>query len=129
MAEQRVFSDLDLTFAKHPVTSDVSKKTKENAIIGSVKNLILTRFGERPFNPILGSNINALLFEPMDPVTASILSKEIESVIKNFEPRASIQDIRVTPDYDNNRYDIRLSFFILNSFKPITINLFLARSR
>lgn len=129
MAEQRVFSDLDLTFTKHPVTKDVSKKIKDNAIIASVKHLILTRFYERPFNPTLGSNISQLLFEPVDFVTASILSKEITMTLRNFEPRVSINEIIVTPDNENQRYDVSLKFFIVNSPRPITVNLFLNRLR
>ena len=129
MAEQRVFSDLDLAFTKHPVTKDVSKKVKEQAIIGAVKNLLLTGFYERPFNPTLGSNISKLLFEPVDFVTASILSKEITTTISNYEPRVSIKEVIVTPDIDNYRYEVNLKFFIINSVKPTTITLFLNRLR
>ena len=129
MAEQRVFSDLDLAFTKHPVTKDVSKKVKDQAIIGAVRNLLLTGFYERPFNPILGSNISKLLFEPIDFVTASILSKEITTTLTNFEPRVSIKEVIVTPDIDNLRYSVNLKFFIVNSPKPITITLFLNRLR
>ena len=129
MAEQRVFSDLDLTFAKHPVTKDVSKKVKDQAVIASVRNLLLTKFYERPFNPTLGSNIMQLLFEPIDFVTASILSKEITTTLNNYEPRVNISKITVTPDEDNYRYEVSLTFFIVNSIKPITITLFLNRLR
>jgi phage baseplate assembly protein W len=129
MSEQRIFSDIDLTFAKHPVTKDVSKKVKDAAIIGALRNLLMTRFYERPFNPNLGSNINQLLFEPVDFVTASILSKEINTTISNFEPRVSIKEIIVTPNNEEQRYDVTLTFFIINSVKPITITLFLNRLR
>lgn len=129
MAEQRVFSDLDLTFTKHPVTKDVSKKVKEQAIIASVRNLLLTGFYERPFKPNLGSNISKLLFEPVDFVTASILSKEITTTLTNYEPRVSIKEVIVTPDIDNYRYELKLKFFIVNSVKPTTITLFLNRLR
>ena len=129
MAEQRVFSDLDLTFTKHPVTKDVSKKVKDQAIISAVRNLLLTGFYERPFKPTLGSNISKLLFEPIDFVTASILSKEITTTITNYEPRVSINEVIVTPDIDNYRYEVSLKFFIINSVKPTTITLFLNRLR
>lgn len=129
MAEQRVFSDLDLTFAKHPVTKDVSKKVKDQAVIASVRNLLLTKFYERPFKPTLGSNISQLLFEPVDFVTASILSKEITTTLTNYEPRVSIKEVIVTPDIDNYRYEVSLKFFIVNSVKPITVTLFLNRLR
>lgn len=129
MPEQRIFSDIDLTFAKHPVTKDVSKKVKDAAVIGALRNLLMTRFYERPFKPNLGSNINQLLFEPVDFVTSSILSKEIATTINNFEPRVSIREIVVTPNNEQQRYDVTLTFFIVNSVKPITITLFLNRLR
>lgn len=127
--EQRVFSDLDLAFSKHPVTDDVTRKTKENAVIASVKNLLNTNFFERPFNPTLGSNITALLFEPVDDVTASILQKEILTTLTNYEPRAKIDELLVTADPDNNRFDVTLRFYIINSIKPVVVNLFLNRLR
>jgi len=129
MPEQRIFSDIDLTFAKHPVTKDVSKKVKDAAVIGALRNLLMTRFYERPFKPNLGSNISQLLFEPVDFVTSSILSKEIATTINNFEPRVSIREIVVTPNNEQQRYDVTLTFFIVNSVKPITITLFLNRLR
>lgn len=126
---QRIFSDLDLDFGKHPTTKDVLRKTKENAIIASVKNLILTNRNERPFNPKIGSNINAMLFEPLDELTASILMAEIRMLISNYEPRVRIENVQVTPDYDRNGFNVILKFSVINSLKPITVNVFLNRLR
>ena len=127
--EQRVYSDIDLDFKAHPITKDVLRKTKEYAVIQSVKNLMQTNYYERPFNPLLGSNIRAMLFEPADGLTATILNKEIVTLITNYEPRVKIDDLQVNADPDNDRYEVILRFYILNSIKPITINLFLNRLR
>jgi phage baseplate assembly protein W len=128
-AEERAFSDLDLNFTKHPITKDVARKTGYNAIIASLKNLINTNFYERPFNPKLGSNIRGLLFEPLDPLTGTVLQKELKILIDNYEPRVSVRDIQVVADYDRNAYQVTLTFFTVNSTEPLRTVLFLNRLR
>jgi phage baseplate assembly protein W len=127
--ETRIYSDLDLNFTKHPVTKDVARKTKENAVIASVKNILYTNYNERPFNPRFGSNIRGLLFEPVDSITATNLDKEIRVSLLNYEPRIKIDALQCNPNYDQNGYDVYLRFYILNSIRPITINVFLDRLR
>jgi phage baseplate assembly protein W len=127
--ETRIYSDLDLNFTKHPITKDVARKTKENAIIASVKNILYTNYNERPFNPSFGSNIKGILFEPVDNITAIDLDTEIRLALTNYEPRIKIDALQCNPDYDNNGYQIYLRFFLLNSIKPITISVFLERLR
>jgi phage baseplate assembly protein W len=125
----RKYKDLDLAFTKHPVRGDINKHIDEIAVINSIKNLILTNHYEKPFHPEVGSGVKALLFELMDGVTARILEKEIEQVIENFEPRVKIKKITASPDFDNNRYSVSMSFLIVNKTDPITINFFLERER
>ena len=125
----RTFSDLDLNFTKHPVRKDVNTLTAERAVIGSVKNLILTNHYERPFQPDLGSNLRRMLFENMDSIQAAALEREISEVITNFEPRAKIQNVTANPKYDENGYEVEMTFFILNLTAPVTINFFLERIR
>ena len=127
--EERTFSDLDLNFTKHPITKDVARKTGNNAIIGALKNLVLTNFYERPFNPKFGSNIRAMLFEPLDPITGSILQKEIKILIQNYEPRVSLRDVQVVADFDRNSYQVTITFFTVNSTAPLRAVLFLNRLR
>lgn len=129
MASSRIFTDLDLAFTKHPITKDVSLKTKENAIIQSMKNLLLTNYNERLFNPKLGSNIRKLLFEPIDAITASILNTEVQNAITNFEPRVYIDEVQVIPNEMEDGYNVTLKFYVNNSIKPITVALFLNRLR
>jgi phage baseplate assembly protein W len=128
MAE-RIFADLDLSFGKHPVTKDVLRKTKDNAVIASLKNLIYTNFYERKFNPTIGSNIQALLFSPIDSITASVMQKEILTMIANFEPRVKVDELRVDADPDNYGFNVVIRFYVLNSLKPVQISLFLNRVR
>ena len=125
----RKFSDLDLDFSAHPVTKDVVKKLNDNAIAGSIRNLLLTSHYERLFNPELGSNLKKMLFEPIDNITTSIIQGMILQTIKNYEPRVTIEDVIATPDYDNDRYDIKIVFFVNNTLEPITVSFFLERVR
>ena len=123
------YSDLDLNFTIHPVKKDINRYTNETAVVNSIKNLILTNHYERPFQPDIGSNVRRLLFENMDTVTATTLEKEIEQTIRNYEPRANISKLNVSPDYDNNGFKVYMEFYVVNRTTPITINFFLERIR
>jgi phage baseplate assembly protein W len=126
---QKVYSDLDLTFNRVPVTNDVALRYNDQAVIASVRNLLLTNFYERPFQPNLGSNINAILFEQADVITSNILENEIKNVISNFEPRIKINFINIQPSPDENSFNLTMSFFIGNNTTPTNVNMLLQRSR
>jgi phage baseplate assembly protein W len=125
----RQYSDLDLNFTVHPVRKDINRNLGDMAVINSVKNLILTNHYEKPFHPEIGSNIQRLLFENMDDITASNIEREIEQTLNNFEPRVRVSKIQVSPDFDNNTYNVGMEFYIINRTEPITINFFLQRVR
>ncbi len=127
--EVRTYKDLDLNFTAHPVTKDVVKRTGNAAIIGALRNLILTNLYEKPFQPTFGSRIRNLLFEDISFITANMLQSEIQSVIQNFEPRVSVDAIRVEGQPEENRYAVTLRFYINNLQNPVTINLFLEKVR
>ena len=124
-----IYSDLDLTFNLVPGTKDVARSFDDQAVIRSIRNLLLTNFYERPFQPNLGGNIDRLLFEPANNLTASLIKNEIQNVITNYEPRAKIDNIVVNADIDNNSFVISLSFYIGNNTLPTSVNLLLERSR
>jgi len=127
--ETRIFSDLDLNFSKHPVKKDVTLKLNEHAISSSVRNIILTNFGERRFIPKFGSGVYSLLFEPLDDMTASNIKDEILNALQNFERRIQIDLINVEPNFQNNGFDVTIRFFLLNIATPFSIGLFLQRLR
>lgn len=125
----RIFSDLDLNFTAHPVTGDIVRRYDEDAIKQSVKNLLLTRNFERPFHSEIGSPIRQLLFETPGPMFAIMLQRAIADVINNFEPRVNIIDITVNDSLDSNEVYITLEFTILNTVRPLTLDLTLERTR
>jgi phage baseplate assembly protein W len=123
------YSDLDLDFLAHPATGDVMKKVGPESIKRSVRNLILTNFYDRPFRPYIGSNAQKILFDNANPLTAGFLKDAIEEVIENYEPRIKLLMVQVKFDYDNNGYEVRLQYQILNTNTPIVTTLFLERIR
>lgn len=127
--QQHLYSDLDIRFLAQPVTKDISMSYDEQAVIRSIKNLLLTSPGERPFNPTIGSQINELLFEPITPLTGNLLKNEIVRTITNYEPRATIASIDITITPDQNSYSVAMFFYIGNQTSPTGVNLILKRAR
>ena len=125
----RQYKDLDLAFTKHPIKKDVNKHVDDMAVINSVKNLISTSRYERLFQPEIGSSVRSLLFEPMDTITASALKRAIVETLRNYEPRVTVDEVSVSPDYDNNTYSVGMTFTIINRTEPIIIQFFLQRDR
>ena len=125
---KRKFVDVDLSFAKHPITNDISKKTNENAIISSLKNLVLTKMYSRPFHPELSSQVHSMLFEPLTSGSIETLKKTIYYVISNFEPRVEVLLIDANPSYDESQVNITLIFRIIGIEDTITTQFFLKRS-
>lgn len=124
-----IYSDIDFTFTKKPVVGDVALSYDNQAVIRSIRNLLSTRHYERPFNPDLGSNMDALLFEMVSPLTANALKNEITVTIQNYERRATIKDVVVTAQPDKNAYEATITFYIENATLPTTVTLLLERNR
>ena len=126
----RQWSDLDLFFSKNSTTEDVSKVTDITAVKRSIRNLILTNHYEKPFHPEIGSGVRGMLFELMSPLTAHVLTKNIENVITNFEPRARLVGVRASPDLDRNEYEVTIEFYVVNTpTELVDLTIFLERLR
>ena len=125
----KIFSDLDLSFNKHPVTGDIGAKFNEQAVKNSIKNLVLTRHYERPFRSEIGSNIDNMLFELATPALAAILKQEIINLIRNFEPRVDQLEVEVSFSPDNNYILVKIIFTIVMTTSPIVLEFTLDRTR
>lgn len=125
----RIFSDIDINFMAHPATGDVARKFDENAIKQSVKNLVLTQNYERPFHPEIGSQIRGLLFEPYSPALSNTLRRAITDTITNFEPRVRLLDVIVTASPDTNSIYVSIEFTIINTLRPLSVDITLTRTR
>ena len=109
----RGFKDLSMSFQVNPINSDLIATKNETAIARSVRNLVITRPGERFFNPNLGSKVYETLFDNMDEISASIIQDEIRDTIDNYEPRVELIEVIVDPDYDNNAFDVVIKYNII----------------
>ena len=110
----RQYTDLDLFFGIK-TNNDVNKVTDIQAVKRSIRNLVLLNAYEKPFHPEIAGGVREMLFENMTPVTAIIVARKIEDVIKNFEPRARLVAVRATPDLDRNAYELTVEFYIVNA--------------
>ena len=126
----QTFKDLSVTFKKHPVSDDLISVKDKAAIAQSITALLLTVKGERPFRPDLGSNISRMLFEPLDYGSAGLIRGEIANCLAKYEPRITVDNIRCTPNDEDNGYDIELSYIIVGrDDAPVNVEFFLERTR
>ena len=109
------YKDLNLNFARHPITKDITPITDAAAVKRSVRNLVQYGHYEKPFHPEIGSGVRDILFENMTPITANALQRKIQDTIKNFEPRALLAAVEVIPNLDNNRYEVIVEFYLQNA--------------
>ena len=126
---KRVFSDLNLDFQNNSATKDITKITDVEAVKRSVRNLINTNHYEKPFHPEIGSNLRGLLFENITAQISHYMSKQIELLIKNYEPRCRMVEVVNRPDMDRNGYSVSVSFYVVNTPDPIQVETFLERLR
>ncbi len=108
----RAFKDISLSFNRHPVTNDVTVLKNEDAIKKSVINLCRTRINERFFNELLGTSIEDSLFELNGDDIASFLEREITVLLKNYEPRIRLTNVRAESAVDSNELLIRIEYDI-----------------
>ena len=126
----RAFKDINLSFKRHPVTNDVLTIRDEDAIKRSVKNIIFTILGEKPFEPNFGSVINESLFDLNTNLSEIRVSDEIRSSLLNYEPRISNIDVTVTVAPDTNEMNCTVQYEIVGLSTPpqeVDVLLFPAR--
>lgn len=129
MANNSRYVDFDLNFEPHPVTGDVSILKDTEAVKRSVRNLVLHKPYDTPFEPEKGSKVTAYLFEQISPLTAMALKDEIQLLITNYEPRAEVIDISVYANLDDNGYEVTIMFNVINIPDVIQLDFFLERLR
>ena len=116
MPAQRVsksFKDLSMSFKFNPLSGDLIDLKNENAIARAVRNIVLTSPGEKLFNPEFGSSVSEILFENVDDITAISIQDEIRSSLSNYEPRVELIDVKVDPNFDENQFDVLITYRII----------------
>ena len=111
----RQYSDLDLFFGKKTSDNDISKVTDVEAVKRSIRNLVQLNVYDKPFHPEVSGGVREMLFENMTPLISTIIARQIEDVIENFEPRARLVSVRALPDLDRNAYEVQVAFYVVNT--------------
>ena len=124
-----IYSDFKKDLSISPLSNDLSLFKNEDAVKESIKNLVLTDRGERLMQPNLGGNIRAMLFENMSPAGLRLIEDQVRTVIEIYEPRATLLDVIVKGNLDDNAVRVTVKFFITNQEQPIELNVFLERTR
>ena len=125
----RIYSDIDFTFTKKPVTADIALSYDVQSVTRSIRNLLNTQNYDRLFNPDLGSQITGLLFENISPIVAVTMEGLVKNLIKAYEPRANVQSVTVNAMPDTNAYKVTITFYIENATQPTTTTILLERNR
>ena len=112
------FKDISMTFQANPLNFDLIGLKNENAIARSVKNIVFTLPGEKFFDEDFGSNISASLFENIDDISADLIVDEITNSINNYEPRVDLIDVKAFPNFDNNQFDVIITYNIIGAELP-----------
>ena len=123
MPAQRVsksFKDISMSFKFSPLSGDLITLKNENAIARAVRNIVLTTPGEKLFDPDFGSSVSEILFENVDDITAVAIQDEIKSSLQNYEPRVEIIDVIVDPNFDENQFDVVITYRIVGVDIPPT---------
>ena len=125
----KIFKDLNLDFQQNTATKDIQKITDVESVKRSVRNLLSTNHYEKPFHPEIGSNLRAMLFELMTPQMNHVITKQIENLINNYEPRCNLIEVFTQPRFDRNGYSVQISFRVNNHQEPVIVESFLERLR
>lgn len=109
--ESRTYRDISLSLSKNPVTGDINILKDDVAIKNAVKNIILTKPGEKLYEPNFGSRVTDLLFEPIDFIILDEIKVEIYRVLDLYEPRITVQNVTLT-EVDNYQIDCTIEYKI-----------------
>ena len=124
------FKDISLSFKKHPVTRDVLTLKNEDAIKRSVQNLVRIVRGEVFFNELIGTRLSGSLFELANSDYIDPMKTEIETVIKNFEPRVKLTDVNFNSFPDQNAIEVIINYDIIGLSAPTqSVNFILEPTR
>ena len=112
------FKDISMTFQSNPLNDDLIAIKNENAIARSLRNIVFTTPGEKFFNESFGSRITESLFDNIDEITATIIVDEIRESIETYEDRVQLVDVIADPNFENNSFDLTITYEIIGRNVP-----------
>lgn len=125
--KSRSFKDVGMNFRLNANTKDVAAVINDNAIKQSIRNLILTVPGEKPFQPSIGSRVSELLFEPLDNFTSDAVRQEVINTIQQYEPRVTLTSVKINTRFSENAFDVVIEYKIVGLPTVETIEFVLKR--
>ena len=114
----RGFKDISMTFQSNPLNRDLIAIKNENAIARSLRNIVFTTPGEKFFNESFGSKITESVFENIDEINAAVIADEIREAIDIYEPRVELDSVKAYPDFDNNGFDVIITYDVVGTSIP-----------
>lgn len=127
-SRRKEYKDIDLSFTAKP-NGEIFVKKEAAAVKQAVKNLILTDYFEKPFEPFYGGNIRALLFELADDEVEEETRENIIRAINAYEPRAIVREVSVSYQEERNSISIYIEFQVINTEEVVTFTTSLSRLR
>ena len=124
-----LFSDFLSDLTPHPITRDLTRYKNDQSIKQSIKNLVLTNYGERFFQPNIGSAVNRSLFEPDDAFLENDIVDSVTRTILTSEPRVNLVNVSVSPSDIENSISINIVFYIINNTQLQSVDVILRRVR
>ena len=124
----KIYKDIDLTFANKP-SGEIFKKEDAAAVKQAVKNLMLTNYFEKPFQPLFGGNLREMLFDLADDDAEEDIEDRIKNAINVFEPRAQALNVIATATPDRNSIRVTVEFRVINTQETVAVTTVLARLR
>jgi len=124
-----LFADLMTNLIPHPISKDVVKVKNDQSIKQALRNLVLTNYGERMFQPTVGCDIRNALFEPNDILSADAIQHHITTTIQNHEPRVSLIEVVVQPSFEDDLVTVNIVFSIINTTAVQSLSMILKRVR
>ena len=112
------FKDISMTFQSNPLNDDLIALKNENAIARSIRNIVFTLPGEKFFNSSFGSRITESLLDNIDDITATIIVDEIRESIETYEDRVQLIDVLADPNFENNSFDVTITYEIIGRNVP-----------
>lgn len=127
VAVKDLYSDIDITFTRHPISNDITKKTDADAVKRSVRNIVMTNHYERPFKPNFGGNIRGMLFELNTQLKTRIAANRLRDLIEKLEPR--VDNVQVRFITEDNDLKVNIFYNIINGVKNEELNYIVSRAR
>jgi len=124
----KLYKDIDLTFANKP-SGEIFKKEDAAAVKQAVKNLMLTNYFEKPFQPRFGGNLREMLFDLADDDAEEDIEDRIKNAIGVFEPRAQALNVTAVATPERNSIRVTVEFRVINTQETVTVTTVLARLR